>query len=117
VENAVRPGGNRPESECRAVAARGRTVKRTHAFEGILPNMERRYRETESATVREELGRFRGTRRCAECNGARLNETARHVHVAGHTLPQVAELSVAKAPEHHESLAASGSRRQLAERI
>ena len=67
--------------------------------------------------MREELGRFRGTRRCVECGGARLNLTARHVHVAGHTLPQVSELSVARALEHHEGLAVSGWRGEIAARI
>ncbi len=117
VRQAVLYGSGNEEIEFRQIDARGRTVKRSHPFEGILPNMERRYRETESATVREELGRFQGTRRCAECHGARLNETARSVHVAGHTLPQVAELSVSRALEHHENLAVSGWRGEIAARI
>src|SRR5690606_27310899 len=110
ARQAVLYGSGEDEIEFRHIDSRGRTAKRSHPFEGILPNMERRYKETDSATVREELGRFRGTRRCVECGGARLNLTARHVHVAGHTLPQVSELSVARALEHHEGLAASGWR-------
>src|SRR5690606_2193363 len=90
---------------------------RRHPFEGIMPNMERRYRETESVTVREELGKYRGTRRCAECNGARLNVTARHVHVANLTLPQVAELSVLRAMETFAQLAVTGWRGEIAARI
>src|SRR5690606_36232305 len=90
VQQAVLHGSGTTEIQFRHIDSRGRSATRTHPFEGILPNMERRHRETESSTVREELRRFRGTRRCAECHGARLNETARHVHVAGHTLPQVA---------------------------
>jgi excinuclease ABC subunit A len=117
VRQAVLYGSGDDEIEFRHIDARGRSVKSRHAFEGILPNMERRYRETESATVREELGRYQGTRRCAECHGARLNQTARNVHVAGTTLPQVAELSVAKALEHHEQLAVSGWRGEIASRI
>src|SRR5690606_20681015 len=117
ARQAVLYGSGGDEIEFRHIDSRGRTAKRSHPFEGILPNMERRYKETDSATVREELGRFRGTRRCVECGGARLNLTARHVHVAGHTLPQVSELSVARALEHHENLAVSGWRGEIAARI
>nr|PZN65803.1 MAG: excinuclease ABC subunit UvrA [Pseudomonadota bacterium] len=117
VRQVVLYGSGGTEIEFRHIDARGRTVKRSHPFEGILPNMERRYRETESVTVREELGRYRGTRRCAECGGARLNATARHVHVAGHTLPEIAELSVARALEHFEGLAVAGWRGEIAARI
>jgi excinuclease ABC subunit A len=117
IRQVVLYGSGSTEVEFRHIDARGRTVKRSHPFEGILPNMDRRYRETESATVREELGRYRGTRRCTECGGARLNTTARHVHVAGHTLPQIAELSVAKALEHFEGLAVTGWRGEIAARI
>jgi excinuclease ABC subunit A len=117
VRQAIMHGSGTTEIEFRHIDSRGRSVKRTHAFEGILPNMERRYRETESVTVREELGKFRGMRRCPECGGARLNASARHVHVAGSTLPQIAELSVAKAMEHFNQLAVSGWRGEIAARI
>jgi excinuclease ABC subunit A len=117
VRQVVLYGSGKTEVEFRHIDSRGRTVKRSHPFEGILPNMERRYRETESVTVREELGKFRGTRRCAECNGSRLNRTARHVHVAGQTLPAIAELSVAKAMETFTQLEVSGWRGEIAARI
>ena len=67
VREAVLNGSGDTEIEFRYTDARGRAAKRKHAFEGILPNLERRYRETESATVREELGKYRGTRRCPDC--------------------------------------------------
>src|SRR5688572_17904598 len=117
VRQAILYGSGTTAIEFRHIDSRGRTAKRKHPFEGILPNMERRYRETESVTVREELGKFRGTRRCAECAGTRLNATARHVHVAGQTLPQIAELSVAKAMENFAQLAVSGWRGEIAARI
>jgi excinuclease ABC subunit A len=117
VRQVILHGSGGTEIEFRHIDSRGRGVKRTHPFEGIVPNMERRYRETESATVREELGKFRGTRRCAECGGARLNITARHVHVAGVTLPQIAELSVAKAMEHYNQLSVSDWRAEVVARI
>jgi excinuclease ABC subunit A len=117
VRQVILYGSGTTEIEFRHIDSRGRTVRRSNPFEGILPNMERRYRETESVTVREELGKFRGTRRCPECNGTRLNATARHVHVADATLPQIAELSVAKAMEHFTGLAVSGWRGEIASRI
>ncbi len=101
----------------RYVDSRGKSAKRDHAFEGILPNLERRYRETESATVREELAKYRGTRRCPECKGARLNRNARHVQVAGFTLPSVAALSVADALQRFSELRLEGWRAEIAQRI
>ena len=67
---------------------------RTHPFEGVIPNMERRYRETESAVVRDELAKYLGTRACESCGGARLNRGARNVFVAGETLPALAALPI-----------------------
>src|SRR5207302_393289 len=66
--------------------------RRRHPFEGILPNLTRRYRETESQMVREELARYLGVRPCPECQGTRLNRAARHVFVADRTLPQLRDL-------------------------
>jgi excinuclease ABC subunit A len=117
VRDAVLNGSGDTEIEFRYTDARGRAAKRKHAFEGIIPNLERRFRETESATVREELGKYRGTRRCAACDGARLNETARHVFVGGVRLPDVAALSVADALQHHLSLQLPGWRAEIAARI
>jgi excinuclease ABC subunit A len=117
IRQVVLHGSGAEEITFKYVDSRGRTAKRAHPFEGILPNLERRYRETESATVREELGKYRGTRRCPECEGARLNRTARHVHVAGSTLPEIARLSVAKAMEHYAALEVAGWRGEIAARI
>ena len=100
VRQVVLHGSGSDEMEFRYTDTRGKTGKRIHAFEGILPNLERRYAETESATVREELGKYRGTRVCTECQGARLNATARHVHVGEPTLPQSSHLSVGDAMTH-----------------
>jgi excinuclease ABC subunit A len=117
VQQVVLHGSGEAEIEFRYTDARGRAAKRKHAFEGIIPNLERRYRETESATVREELGKYRGTRRCPECEGTRLNEPARHVFVGGVRLPDVAALSVADALQHHLSLTLPGWRAEIAARI
>ena len=83
-------------------------------MEGILPNLERRYRETESATVREELAKYRGTRACADCGGSRLNHAARHVFVAGRALPEIAALSIAEARRFFGGLQLEGWRGEIA---
>jgi excinuclease ABC subunit A len=117
ARDTVLHGSGATEIAFRYTDSRGRSAKKSHPFEGILPNLERRYRETESSTVRDELGKYRGTRRCPECDGGRLNITARHVHVAGTTLPEATRLSVANAMQHFIQLQVSGWRGEIAARI
>src|SRR5215813_3784061 len=95
----------------------GRKARRRHPFEGILPNLTRRYRETESPMVREELSRYLGVRPCPECQGTRLNRAARHVFVAEKSLPQVAHLTVGRALEFLSALALPGWRGEVAGKI
>jgi excinuclease ABC subunit A len=94
--------------------AKRRAAVRRHPFEGILPNLERRYRETESATVRDELAKYLGVRTCPECGGARLNRAARNVFVADRALPEVTRLSVGHALELCRSLTLQGWRAEVA---
>ncbi|MBS0365172.1 MAG: excinuclease ABC subunit UvrA [Proteobacteria bacterium] len=94
-----------------------RKSRRKHAFEGILPNLTRRYRETESQLVREELSRFLGVRPCPECQGARLNRAARFVFVGEHSLPEVTHLSVGRALQFLSQLELPGWRGEVAARI
>ncbi|HXY76176.1 MAG TPA: excinuclease ABC subunit UvrA, partial [Steroidobacteraceae bacterium] len=97
--------------------ASGRRARRRHTFEGILPNLTRRYRETESAMVREELARYLGVRPCAECQGTRLTRAARSVFVAGKSLPELTRLTVGRALEFLSALNLSGWRGEVATRI
>ncbi len=96
--------------------AAGHRSRKRHPFEGIIPNLTRRYRETQSPMVREELARYLGVRPCPECQGTRLNRAARFVFLAGHSLPQVAHLTVGRALEFFDAPHARGlarrSRRQ-----
>jgi excinuclease ABC subunit A len=96
---------------------RGRGVKRTHPFEGVIRNMDRRYRETESNAVREELARYISSQPCPECKGTRLTEAARHVFVAEQTLPAITALPVARALAFFEALALPGKRGEIAAKI
>ena len=79
---------------------------RKHSFEGVLPNMERRYRETESTNVREELSSYLSQTCCAECNGSRLRREARHVYIQDQTLPDIVKLSIRKSCEYFGTLIA-----------
>src|SRR5579864_5976561 len=97
--------------------AAGRKTRKRHAFEGILPNLTRRYRETESAMVREELARYLGTRPCPECGGTRLNRAARFVFVAERTLPELTHLTVGRALQFLGGLNLAGWRGEVAAKI
>jgi excinuclease ABC subunit A len=100
-------------SEGPSEGKRRATVKR-HPFEGILPNLERRFRETESPTVRDELGKYLGVRTCPDCGGARLNRAARFVFVDDKALAEVTRLSVGHALELYRSLSLEGWRGEVA---
>jgi len=103
--------------EFRYLDGSGRAYKRRHKFEGILPNLERRYRETESLTVREELAKYLNNRPCPDCGGTRLNRAARNVFVADRSIPQITALSVSAALECFAQLAIAGWRGEIATRI
>ncbi len=96
---------------------RGDVVKRKHAFEGVLPNLARRYRETESQSVREELAKLLSTQACPSCHGARLRPEACCVWVGEKTLPQVVELPVGDAYDYFSTLMLSGNKGAIAEKI
>ncbi len=110
-------GSGKEEITFNYVNERGSVFKRTHTFEGIIPNMERRYRETESQTVREELTRFVNTRQCPDCGGHRLNKAARHVFVDERTLPEITALSVGALAEYYQQLNIAGRPGEIAKKI
>ena len=110
-------GSGEEQVEFRYLNGQGGTIRRRHPFEGIIPNLERRYQETESITVREELAKYLSNRPCPECGGTRLNRAARHVFVNGLSLPQVTRLSVGAAMALFSELSLEGWRREIAARI
>jgi excinuclease ABC subunit A len=93
------------------------SVVRKHAFEGIISNMKRRYHETESSTVREELARYLSIKTCPDCKGARLNQAATHVTVNGKNLPEITALPVGASMELFSSLHLQGRRGEIAEKV
>ncbi|SDJ88079.1 Excinuclease ABC subunit A [Pseudomonas delhiensis] len=110
-------GSGRENVEFRYLNDRGDIVKRAHPFEGILPNLERRYRETESMTVREELAKFLSTQPCPDCHGTRLRREARHVWVGDRTLPAVTAMPVGEACDYASGLTLTGRRGEIAAKI
>jgi excinuclease ABC subunit A len=96
---------------------RGRSAVKEHPFEGVIPNHERRYRETDSVTVREELAKLRNLRACPDCGGARLRREARHVKVAERTLQEVSSWPLKGTVDFFKNLKLKGARAQVAERI
>ena len=97
--------------------SRGMEVRKRHRFEGVIPNLERRYRETESGAVREELAKFLNSQACPECGGTRLNRAARHVFVADHSLPEITGKSVGSAKQFFNELQLEGWRATIADKI
>ena len=97
--------------------SRGMEVRKRHRFEGVIPNLERRYRETESGAVREELARFLNSQACPECGGTRLNRAARHVFVSDHSLPEITRKSVGSAKQFFSNLELEGWRATIADKI
>jgi excinuclease ABC subunit A len=96
---------------------RGRTVVKEHAFEGILPNLERRYRETDSLVVREELAKFLNTRACPSCEGARLRLEARHVRIGDKAIYEVSAIPLKQELEFFRGLKLEGAKQAIAEKI
>lgn len=96
---------------------RGDVYKRSHTFEGVIPNMDRRYRDTDSASVREELAKYLATSKCPECDGARLRKDARHVFIDDRTLPAITELPVGDAFNYFNKLKFKGAKHEIADKI
>ncbi|WP_439100456.1 excinuclease ABC subunit UvrA [Congregibacter sp.] len=110
-------GSGKEEISFSYVNDRGDVFKRSHAFEGIIPNMERRYRDTESQSVREDLSKFLTTAPCSECGGSRLCEDARHVLVDDRNLPDITALPVGQAEDYFAALDLKGREAEIAEKI
>ena len=110
-------GSDGEEIEFSYVNDRGTVFKRRHVFEGVIPNMDRRYRETESSSVRDELAKYVSTAACKTCEGTRLCEDARSVYVDGRTLPSITSMPVGDAEAYFNALELSGRQGEIADKI
>ena len=117
VQSAILYGSGKEDLSFTYLTSGGRSYTRKHPFEGVLPNMERRYRETESNLVREELAKYLGSKPCTECEGTRLNRGARNVFVAEHPLPAVSNMPIGVAQAFFEKLNLPGKRGEIATKI
>ena len=117
IRNIVLHGSGDDVIQLTYVSENGSKYQRKHAFEGILPNLERRYRETESAAVREELSKYISERPCPECGGARLNRQARNVFVADRPLHEIAVLPIDACLAFFDGLSLPGWRGEIATKI
>ncbi|PZO64879.1 MAG: excinuclease ABC subunit UvrA [Pseudoxanthomonas suwonensis] len=115
--HAVLYGSGREAIQFTYVSDSGRRHQRRHAFEGILPNLERRYKETESMAVREELSKYVSERSCPDCNGARLNRAARNVFVGEEAIGDLVRLPIDDALQHFRTLSLPGWRGEIASKI
>src|SRR6185295_15246396 len=117
IQRLILYGSGKEKIAFHYAAERGRSQVREHAFEGVIPNLERRFRETDSVVVREELAKFRNTQSCPECSGTRLRREARHVKLAERTIAEISALPLRLCTEFFSSLRLEGARQQIAERI
>jgi excinuclease ABC subunit A len=116
-QNFILRGSGKDVIDFHYVNDRGDTVTRSYPFEGILPNMERRYRETESNYVREELAKYLSSQSCPGCSGTRLKRDARFVLVKGKNLPEITGMTVAQSADYFNKLKLAGTRAKIAEKI
>jgi excinuclease ABC subunit A len=117
LQQVVLFGSGKEKIEFYYANSRGMEIKQKHRFEGVIPNLERRYKETESNAVREELTRFLNSQPCPDCEGTRLNRAARNVFVANHSLPQISGMSVGHARDFFRTMKLEGWRATIAEKI
>ncbi|MFA0281745.1 excinuclease ABC subunit UvrA [Vibrio sp. 10N.222.55.F12] len=117
TQEIILKGSGRTEVEFKYINDRGDIRVKRHPFEGILNTLERRYRDTESSAVREDLAKYISTKSCSSCDGTRLRLEARNVFIGDTTLPEIVELSIADALQFFQELKLDGQRGQIADKV
>ncbi|WP_418647213.1 excinuclease ABC subunit UvrA [Thauera butanivorans] len=117
MRDIVLHGSGKEKIAFRYMADNGRMVLKEHPFEGIIPNLERRFRETDSIAVREELTKYRATQPCPSCKGSRLRSEARHVLIGGRALHEIGHLPLGECRDFFAGLKLEGARGQVADKI
>ncbi len=117
VQQLILQGSGKDKIAFYYLTERGRTTVKEHPFEGVIPNLRRRYRESDSVVVREELAKYLNTKTCPECSGSRLRREARHVKIAERSLHDAECLPLKDAHRFFSTLRLPGAKQQIAERI
>ncbi|ARH01179.1 excinuclease ABC subunit UvrA [Legionella micdadei] len=117
IQDIVLYGSGKEVIEFHYQRAHGDYMVKNHPFEGVIPNMQRRYRESDSSLIREELAKYLSSRPCQLCHGARLREEARHVFIDNKNLPEITSYSIEKAHEFFSTLELTGYRGEIAAKI
>lgn len=116
-QDKILHGSGKDKIDFTYINERGDKMTRSHVFEGVLPNLNRRYHETESDSVREDLSQYISTQACPSCHGTRLNKAARNVFIASETLPEVVKKPIAECLSYFEELKLEGAKAEIAEKI
>jgi excinuclease ABC subunit A len=116
-QNYILNGSGKEKIDFSYVDERGRRHSRVQAFEGVLPYLERRYKETESNLVRDDLAQYLSNAACDACGGSRLNEISRHVKVANCTLPEITKMAIGEAEQYYQQLTLEGAKGEIGEKI
>lgn len=117
IRQVILYGSGRQEIDFSYMSDRGRRVTRKHPFEGVIPNLQRRYHETESGSVRDELAKLHSVRACPDCQGTRLREAARHVFLQETNLPTITQLPIGEVKGFFDSLTLQGQRAEIAAKV
>ena len=117
IREMVLYGSGDEKIEFRYFSEKNQAIRRKHTFEGVIPNMQRRYHETESQAVREDLVRYLSVQQCPLCDGARLCESARNVFVEGYSIAELTGQPIGEVLPFFETLSLSGARGEIAEKI
>ncbi|MCX7897393.1 MAG: excinuclease ABC subunit UvrA [Rhodocyclaceae bacterium] len=117
IQEKLLYGSGREPIRFRYLNEKGQRYEKSHPFEGVIPNLERRYRETDSQLVREELAKYLSSKPCPQCEGTRLRKEARYVFVGGKTLAEISHLSLADCRDFFNLLRLSGKQAAIAEKI
>jgi excinuclease ABC subunit A len=116
-QKIILEGSGDTEVDFSYINSRGDTILKTHVFEGVLPNLDRRYHETESQAVREELAKYLSIQPCPTCDGSRLRKEARHVFVGDNTIHQCTAMPIDEAHQYFGELTMDGHKGEIAEKI
>ncbi|MCH7695117.1 MAG: excinuclease ABC subunit UvrA, partial [Proteobacteria bacterium] len=117
IQKIILFGSGKEQIDFEYLNAKSGVIKRRHTFEGVIPNMKRRYHETDSVMVREELAKFQSNQACPVCEGKRLNQAARHVFINEYSLPDITAMPVLQARDFASELRLDGRRGEIAEKI